>query len=653
MSRSNDEYYGHAVVNGVPQFYSVSALERGDIRSGGCLLKWHKRYVQGLKDKDSDSKTAGNAMHSELETYYKAGPDAPIMLSAMAMRALPYLPDRGPDILSEAKLSSPRAPFLFADGVPLIVKVDLLHDRGTNKGAESPEEMYDPPGTVEVLDFKWKKNASVRSQEFHLQPSELVKSIQMSGYGVAVGNVWPEREHVRLSHLYIPATGIPRKVTRLHVIDDCRRNWEYVESVGRTLRDVAKETNERNVQGNRHACEKYGGCDHKATCYAYARNVEQYTTSQLFGETAAKELTMGLLNTLPPDLTQTVQAAQPQSLLGQLPPQPDMRAQLAAEEAAQRAQAAQTSVGTYPGFAEAWATIERAGQGTPALAGLAAQLKAAMGGYAITPGAGLPGAGRLAGLTIQDPSHIIQLAGELANNGQVPAVQQPAPVQHVQHNAQAPMQSTFLPPNAPQSNPALAAKPVEGFSLPTQPVMLQPPQMQQVAMQVPLSNGVPQLVPTTNVSAAPVEAPKKKRGRKSNAEKAASAQPIQAIDATTGQPVTIDPDVFDSDSAVYINCIPNGEFESLKPYVDQICEALIKKFGSADPQALRDVRMAPKDGPLGFGAWPGAIRALVIECPPPGGLYYLDTRDSDLSRPVADGLETVCNRVGALCVKGI
>jgi hypothetical protein len=103
---------------------------------------------------------------------------------------------------------------------------------------------------------------------------------------------------------------------------------------------------------------------------------------------------------------------------------------------------------------------------------------------------------------------------------------------------------------------------------------------------------------------------------------------------------------------VFVNTLPNCEFESLRPYVDQICDALVKKFNTSADN-LRDVRVAPKDSPLGYGGWAGAIRALVIDCPPPAGCYYLDARDSDLNRAVADGLETVCNSTGALYSKGL
>lgn len=642
MTNPGDEYYGHAVANGEVNFFSVSSLERGDIRSGGCLLKYHKRYVQGLKDVESKSKSAGTALHTELENYYKAGPNAPIMLSATAMKALPYLPERGVDILSEAKLSSPKSPHLYAAGVPLIVKVDLIHDRGTNKGGDDIESTIDPAGTVEVLDFKWKKDGS--RTEFLLQPAELVSTIQMSGYGVCIGNVWPDREHVRLSHLYVPATrGNAKKVTRLHVIDDCRRNWEYVESVARTLIDVAKETNERHVPGNRHACDKYGGCDHRANCYAYARNTEQYTTSLLFGQSTATELkdSMSLLTTLPTDLVTNVSTAQPQttqpSVAQMMAPQPDLRAQLASEETAQRAQATQQTVGTYPGFAAAWATIEAAGSvtggpGIPGLAGQAAQLKGALNGYAVQPGAGLAGTGHLGQFTISDPAQVIQLAQEIATQS-TPAQPAPVIVQHVQH-VTAP---GFIAPEAPPSNPALSAKPIEGFSLPGMQVAQPAPQ---VAATVTLQPATPAVVQTT-------ETPKKK-ARRTKAEMESASTSVAVVPTA---PATTE-ETFDANSAVFVNCLPNSDFESLRPYVDQICDALVKRFNNG-PEALRDVRIAPKDSPLGYGGWAGAIRALVIDCPPPPGTYFIDTRDSDLTRAVTDGLETVCNRTGALFTKGI
>lgn len=672
MSKHDDpNYFGRAVIDGIPQFFSVTGLEKGDIRSGGCLQKWHRRYVLGIKDEDSKSAAAGKKMHDEL-AFYETHPGAPVMLSAVAMKGLAFVPDPGLDLIVEQTLSSPKNPQLFADGIPVITKMDLVHDRATNKGAQDVNETIDPPGTIEVIDWKWKGDG--KKTEYQLQPEELIRTIQMSGYGVTVGNLWPDRERVRLSHVYFFAkNGTARKVTKLHVIDDARRSWEYVDTLARTLRQVAREPNPDNVTPNRFACDRYGGCPYRADCRAYGKNVEQLTMAKLYGETAAKEIKMGLQ--LPPGLIpqpqQAQQPAQPQ-YVQQLPAQPQqVQQQLQQEEAQLRAQAAQTQAGTHPGFPEACAAIERSGRGFPMLAGRAAQLKAAMGGYQMTPGAGLAGSGELGGIMMDDPAMIVQLGNELLQeeqrkiqNAQQAALQQAPQQIQLPQNTQ-PQQlpgfsSTYLPPDAPQNNPALAAKPIEGFPM-AGVVMQQPVAQIQLQPQQPV-----QMVTQEVVQQAQPTAPKRGRRTKAEMEAArAAAAPAGVAPVVTGQTIpmqqpaqqpqavnTNDAELpFDADSAVYVNCIPNGDFESLHPYIDSICDALVKRFASG-PEALKDVRSCDPKGPLGFGGWRGGIRAIVLEIPPPAGNWYIDARNNELASEVANAMLTVCTRTGAHYVKG-
>ncbi len=101
---------------------------------------------------------------------------------------------------------------------------------------------------------------------------------------------------------------------------------------------------------------------------------------------------------------------------------------------------------------------------------------------------------------------------------------------------------------------------------------------------------------------------------------------------------------------VFIDCIPNGDYESMHPYLDHVCALLCTKY---NPGGLADVRCAPKDSPLGFGGWRGAIRAIVLELPPPAARYYLDTRGNELALEAADAMRVVCEKTDSLYVKGI
>ena len=603
----------HAVVGGVPQFLSVSALERFDPRSGGCPRKWWYRYVAGLKEPDSASKSSGTALHAEIAAYLRTGVPA---LSSLAMSGLHLIPEPGPDLLVEQSIGGVAAPILTANRIPLVGFIDCAHDRGTNKGGEDVADTRDAPGTVEVIDWKWKRDGS--RAEYYIHPLELVKSIQMSGYGEFVRRAFPHVTHVRLSHCYFPATrGRPRKVTRLHVVDDCARSWEYVEGLARSLRHVAAETSADRVDANTNACGAYGGCPYRGNpCTAG----QQHTMAGLFGETAAKDLQVGLLQNLPPVLQQPAQL--PQVTV-------DVRAQLAAEEAAQRAQQAAIQAPAGLSFADAWRAIEAAGRGTPALAGAAAVQRAALSGVALQSGAALAGTGELGALMIQDPAHVIQLGQELqVRVAPAPVgVITPSQVQSVAPPATVPAQPAFsiLAPDAPASNPAMAAKPLEAPA----PVAAVASATMGPLLAMP---GVP-----------PAAEPAKRRRKSSKVVGASAAAPSPTPATSQGAPAAEDLEVF-------IDCIPNGEFESLHPYVDALLDVLSDRY---NPGGLRDVRCAPKDSPLGFGGWRGAVRAIVIEKPPVPGSYYLDTHGNEVTAEVADALRVVCERTGGLYVRGI
>jgi hypothetical protein len=104
------------------------------------------------------------------------------------------------------------------------------------------------------------------------------------------------------------------------------------------------------------------------------------------------------------------------------------------------------------------------------------------------------------------------------------------------------------------------------------------------------------------------------------------------------------------DLEVFVDAIPNREFESLAPYVDNMLAFLSKTY---NPNGLQDVRCAPKESPLGYGGWRGAVRAIVIEKPPQPATYYLDTRNNELMAEVADAMRVVCERTQSLYVRGV
>lgn len=676
------DFLGAAVVDGEVRFFSPSSLEKGDPRAGGCNLKWWFRYIRRIKEADTDSKDSGRKLHDELARYERTGDRS---LSALAMSGLHMVPT-GPDLLVEVPIhtvttdksalgGSRIASLLYADGVPVIGYVDHVNRRGLNMGAEDISDTNDPPGTVEIIDWKWKGNGA--KAEYFLTRDQLVLDTQLSGYGLGIGRYFGAT-HVRLGHGYFPATrGRPRKVTKLHVLQDCANNWKYVDGLARHLRGIARESNPERIEGNKNACESYGGCPYRDQCPTY----KTASSADVFGATASQEIKMGLNFGQP-------QIAQPGST-------PQDAAALAAEEAHLRMTAAQQQV--IPGFVDACTRIQNSGRGFPPLGGAAAQMYAAAGGQSIAPGTAWAGQGELARMPtpITEPIHVLQLANEIAPvQQQAPAPQPVAPPTPVATPAPAtapwlPQQpasqpvttntpwgtvatttaTSILPPDAPVSQPHLAAKPVEGFTLPTPP---SPQQIMQTAAaqppalaftfpptqqpQGPTGAAPIQAAPvpppsSTGATASPAapatstEAPKT-RGRKPKPEGYRDTVPANTTPALSPFP---DPTIETRGLAVFVDCTPNVDAESLNPYVDKIVGALVARFCAAP--CLPDLRSAPKDGPLGYGGWKGAIRAMVLEQPPPTAAYHLRVRGDEYAEEVAAAMLTVCNRTGGLYVR--
>lgn len=239
----------------------------------GCLRAWWYSYIGGIKEPPSPAMEHGTKMHAEVEQYLRTGVK---QLSSQVLAGLHMIPDPGPDLYVEHSLVPVNdrgvedlslAPVRVA-GIPLLGKIDLLHARGTNKGTSDIEEIYDPPNSVEVLDWKF-----VSRLDNAKLPFELVNTIQMAAYGKYVFAVAPQTERVRLSHVYFPKTGTPRKSSALVTREQIENSWNGIEMLGGYIREAAKETNPDNVDANTKACRAYGrDCPARAVCKAGMQN---------------------------------------------------------------------------------------------------------------------------------------------------------------------------------------------------------------------------------------------------------------------------------------------------------------------------------------------------------------------------------------------
>lgn len=152
--------HGRAVQDGKVRFLSVSSLEKGDSsKPTGCLRRWHYQYIGGIKEAQSDAMEKGERIHAEIAHYLTTGEK---LLSGQVLAGLHMIPEPGPDLLVEHDIvpelpngkSGIEIASLRAAGVPLVGAIDLIHSRGINKGTEDIEHIYDPPGTIEVVDWK-------------------------------------------------------------------------------------------------------------------------------------------------------------------------------------------------------------------------------------------------------------------------------------------------------------------------------------------------------------------------------------------------------------------------------------------------------------------------------------------------------------------
>lgn len=617
------EEVGHTInPDGTIHHFSVSNVELGDPRAeGGCIRRFWYKNVGGKKEeekaKSAEAKAAGTKLHDELKHYLKTGEK---VLGPLAMKGLHFVPPPGPDLIVEqgihtattvdgvVHISSP----LTAAGIPFVGYIDLAHRRAINYGADDPEDTIDPPGTIAVID--WKRKGSAKNRDGGstlLRPDQLIRTVQMLGYGEFVRRAGFATNYVRLGHGYFPAKdGAPRMVSKLHTVDEFEKGWDYVEGLGRTLVHVVKETVAEKVPANLKACGAYGGCPMRGFCTA----AQATSLSSLFGESEKEALKMGLLDQL------------------DVQPQPDIQAQLAKEEATLKAQAAIQQQNTNAGLLAAWHTIVAAGRGFPTLGGEAARAFAAANNTQ-APSAGFAGAGQLSAITIMAPAQILQLAGELSGAPAIPAP--PPPVVAAMAQVAAPMPGfSILPPDAPPSNPMLASRQPDGvpttvISTPTEP-MPAPPSTEAVS-----------------------EPPKKKRGRPKASESAPSQVVTQTASSPTSAAVQTAGD--DLDLEVFVDCIPNGDFMSLNAYADKICKALADRycFDEKGQPTISDIRCAPSTSPIGFGKWEGAVHALVVENPPKNDTYVLDTRGNRIAEIVADAMRVVCLSRNALYVRGI
>ncbi len=271
---------GAAVVAGVPQYTSVSQLER----FASCQRKWWFRYVAGIKEPPSRGQELGSAGHERLERYYSAGADVRSEFELAVAHLLPKPhPKRQPEVAITNRLT--------AGGLPIVGYIDLLDESGEHLLGDGSSVLEAYP---EILDWKYTKDLKwAKSAE------QLADTTQMIGYGAWRALADDKPAHVRLSHVTMryEGKGAGRKSTVLVPAERLIQGWrERTDPLAEGIIRVAKASAAADVEPNWDACNAYGGCHYKSAC---PRSKGDFLAS-LFGDSQGGNNTMGLLETLLP-----------------------------------------------------------------------------------------------------------------------------------------------------------------------------------------------------------------------------------------------------------------------------------------------------------------------------------------------------------------
>jgi len=170
------------------------------------------------------------------------------------------------------------------------------------------------------------------------------------------------------------------------------------------------------------------------------------------------------------------------------------------------------------------------------------------------------------------------------------------------------------------------------------PVLLKPEEriyLKQAAQSVAVALAAPIAPPSVVAQAippasSPAVEERARRGRPkkvSEEETKPSTSVTPTSISTTPEPTT--------ELRLFVNCIPNGEFETLDKFVLEMARSIEKQFN------VVDMRCATGESPLAFGRWKGVVKA-VVQNEPPTGTFVAFTRGNELTEAVVEALGLLC-----------
>lgn len=521
-----------------------------------------------------------------------------------------------------------------AAGIPIVGKIDCMHRRGTNKGGSDVTDMYDPPGSVEIIDWKFVKNLN-----YAKTPSELASNIQTALYGKYAFTVWPDQDKVRLSLGYVPTSGLPRKVTSRVSLDQIDETWNRVEAIAGYLRDAARANDPDAIHANTKACNSYGRpCPASGVC----RAAMTQSLASVVGVTGAENLLKKIRDRNKPATTMTTPTkpsgfgALGARLGAKAPPAAPSAEEVQAEKARLARQAVLTK---YPGLDKLVEDILACGMGFPTVVGPEAEPVGTIRGKAP--------------LTYKD---VLKLEGEgELKQFEIPSVEELTAVlgdvqAEVAERAKGEATSEIADPSVPPPSIVPPETP-ESTHTPGAPIPETP---------LTAASEIAAQADGTKTKRATKRKPKATSTDKQAEALAQKAEPdlTEAVKDAEATAMTISRSEMEKHSItnsvepavnLFVNCLSVEGFKTvnLMSIVDQICADLNE---TTKPD---DFRYVPKTHALAYGAWRPAFAALLRECVDPGVSYRLQGPVTDVVQVVIETMRDICQKSGGFVVIGV
>ena len=323
----NKPRLGKAVINGIVQYLSVSAIQKFNPESdGGCPRRWYYQYIMGKKEPSTPALELGIKEAKNLEIYLKTGEDVLTMITRPGKK---YLPLPGPDLEVEQLLGDTvkatairlqmleaiarcetggndgadvfratelakeldRVAGLSINGIPLTGAMDYRHRRGEFIDSDGVLKRETIRGIVEIGDHKTTSDIDAWGKT----PEKLALDIQMVGYGVNTFHKYPDLTHERFSHNQYQTKGAHRgeKSTIVVPIENVLKRWDSLKPLVTSIEQSAKETDIKHVEPQPTSCRAFGkDCPHMSYC---PKSSEQSRVT-IFGKSKPGENPMSLFH---------------------------------------------------------------------------------------------------------------------------------------------------------------------------------------------------------------------------------------------------------------------------------------------------------------------------------------------------------------------